>query len=720
MVAKQLGTTTASLSRWRSGISQPRKDIDARARFLAKSEFERSPLFVKEHSDSFTKVEAAISKLLEGLREEFHKSSSLSNRQDVLDLVAVLLFAHVSSIDDGGRGLGCHLKTKGVSAVDAINTFVQTALLDKLPNPSSTFQLNSTDFFKGLGVTEEVFADKLLELFAEDAASFAKLHQAGRDDIINEIFGRFMSTSFVDEKEMGQYLTPPEIVRFMVELGIHATGDEILEDGLILDPSCGVASFLSAAIRSLHARARRVRPPVDVSQWLHSLMSTRVIGIDKSERMTRLATLALTLFGAKTVNIYKANALATKGAESAITNGLMAKARLILTNPPFGATYKGSETEGFAMIGSNGRAESEVLFLEKYYDWLAPGGVLVSIVPDSVLVNRGSFSRLREWLFPRCHIEAVISLPSVAFAASGTTVKTSILVLRKPLTPMAARTSTFFGIARNIGFVVNTRGGHRRRIHTAVDDLPLLLDAYSAGNLHRTDLTAHAQRWDAPYHIGLPSEYAAIVDAPAESFVKVSDVAVLVEDRNNPRQENSGTFRYIEICDVDLNTGMVGYKDIAVGDAPSRARKRVHAGDVLVSTVRPERGAVGIVPSELHGAICSTGFAVLRCIDFEPLALVWLLKTETVKHQMLKHNIGIAYPAIAEHTCVGLILPMKKDDMHRISNATATLKRTQQEFLEARTNLLAQIEALDVLSGHSVQVPYLVDRTEPGTITQRA
>ena len=700
MVAKQLGTTTASLSRWRSGISRPRKEIEARARFLAKSEFERSPLFVKEQSEDFTKVEAAISRLLEGLREEFHKSSSLSNRQDVLDLVAVLLFAHVSSIDNGGRGLGGHLKVRGASSVEAINTFVQNALRDMLS--TSSFQLNKADFFKGLGKTEEIFADKLLTLFAEDAASFAKLHQAGRDDIINEIFGRFMSTSFVDEKEMGQYLTPPEIVRFMVELGITASGDELLEDGLILDPSCGVASFLSAAIRSLHAKARQVRPPVNISQWLHSLMSERVIGIDKSERMTRLATLALTLFGAGNVNIYKANALATRGAESEVTKSLEAKARLILTNPPFGATYKGSETEGFEMTGSNGRAESEVLFIEKYFAWLAPGGVLVSIVPDSVLVNRGSFSRLREWLFPRCHIEAVISLPSVAFAASGTTVKTSILVLRKPLTAIETRPSTFFAVATNIGFVVNTRGGHRRRIHTAVNDLPLLLEQYTARSPYGTELSVHAKRWDAPYHIGLPSEYAAIVDAPAESFLKVSDVAFLVEDRNNPRQEHSGTFRYIEISDVDLNTGMVGYKDIAVGDAPSRARKKVHTGDVLISTVRPERGAIGIVPPELHGAICSTGFAVLRCLDFEPLALVWLLKTETVKHQMLKHNIGIAYPAIAEQTCMELTLPMKKGDIHQISSATATLKITQQEFLKARTNLLAQIEALDVLSSSSV------------------
>ena len=57
---------------------------------------------------------------------------------------------------------------------------------------------------------------------------------------------------------------------------------------------------------------------------------------------------------------------------------------------------------------------------------------------------------------------------------------------------------------------------------------------------------------------------------------------------------------------------MVYSNSVETSVAPSRARKLVKAGDVLVSTVRPERGTVGIVGSHQDGSVCTTGLAVLR------------------------------------------------------------------------------------------------------------
>lgn len=731
ITSEQLGTTPASLSRWRSGISRPRKQVENRIRSLVVGDRESAPLFETEKPvDRLAMVELAISNLLEALREEFHRSATLSSRQDVLDLVTVLFFAHVTSIEQGQGGIGRHLRNRSESAVASLNRFISDALdqsiQDSLGADFGTARIErQNEFFKAFSSVDEYFAEKLLDIFGREVESFAMLHESGRDDIVNEIFSRFMSTSFVDEKEMGQYLSPPEIVRFMVDLGIGVAGEKIVEHGVILDPSCGVASFLSSAIRSLHAKARSMYTPEKSALWLSSLMQNRVIGIDKSKRMTKLAALSLALFGARGVNIYQGNALARTGQDGKAANSLEGKIRLILTNPPFGATYKGSETAGFIMAGSNGRAESEVLFLERYLDWLAPDGVVVSVVPDSILVNRGSFSRLREWLYDRCHIEAVVSLPSSAFAAAGTNVKTSILVLRKSPSPIKNRRKTFFGTAREIGFGVNTRGGHRRRIHTKLNDFPALLDDYAAhrdSKLGRwTQLSSDSTRWDAPFHIGLPTEYAVMVENCTNSFVRVSEVAELIDNRQDPRSGNAGSFKYIEISDVDIRTAMVGYKSIATDEAPSRARKQVRSGDVLMSTVRPERGIVGVVPPDLDGATCSTGFAVLRCTGIEPFALAWLLKTETVRHQVLKHNIGIAYPVITEQTCVELVLPLKKEDMHQMADAAKELKRSQQQYCNARQELLDRIGTLDIgTSGSSFEIPNIINGGEPSSVSNRA
>jgi type I restriction enzyme S subunit len=590
--------------------------------------------------------------------------------------------------------------TNDKNAVDALNIFIESALINYVPDhfisPDPALA-NSTGFFRPFSPRDEVFVANLLGIFEREVMPFAELHEAGRDDVINEVFSRFMSTSFIDEKEMGQYLTPPQIVQLIVELGVSLASTALKRGGLILDPSCGVASFLSAAIRTLHAGNYDPGASEETSRWMKTLLERRVVGIDKSERMTRLAILGLSLFGSRSVNIHRANALSRTGEDGELTNSLNGRVGLILTNPPFGATYKGDSTSGYEIIGQSGRGESEVMFLERYLQWLAPGGVVVSVVPDSVLVNKGCFSDLRQWLYSRCEIEAVISLPPTAFAASGTSVKTSVLALRKIAEGSRENVETFFGLADQIGFTVSTRGGNRRRVNTPTNDLLEILSAFEShattSNCCFRQLRLTDTRWDAPYQIGLPSKFAAF-EGNSGNYVKVSEVAKLIDERCDPRHGNGMRFRYIEISDIDLRTGMVDSKELLASEAPSRARKRVKSGDVLVSTVRPERGTIGIVPKELDGAICSTGLAVLRCTGIDPVALAWLLKTEAVRHQMVKQNIGIAYPAIAEETCMELLLPVKHDDIRSLGGLTVPFTKAQEEFTRALRDLEIHVASL--------------------------
>ena len=55
---------------------------------------------------------------------------------------------------------------------------------------------------------------------------------------------------------------------------------------------------------------------------------------------------------------------------------------------------------------------------------------------------------------------------------------------------------------------------------------------------------------------------------------------------------------------------------IEAKEAPSRARKITHYGDVLYSTVRPYLHNMCIVDKEFTcEAIASTGFAVMTCVE---------------------------------------------------------------------------------------------------------
>ena len=109
-------------------------------------------------------------------------------------------------------------------------------------------------------------------------------------------------------------------------------------------------------------------------------------------------------------------------------------------------------------------------------------------------------------------------------------------------------------------------------------------------------------------------------------------------------------FTYIDISAVDvLRKEIVGAREVAPDQAPSRARQLVQGGDVLVSGTRPNLNAVALVPKELDCAICSTGFSVLRAgreLDHEFL-FSWVQSAQFVD-AVTSLTRGALYPAIAD------------------------------------------------------------------------
>ena len=69
---------------------------------------------------------------------------------------------------------------------------------------------------------------------------------------------------------------------------------------------------------------------------------------------------------------------------------------------------------------------------------------------------------------------------------------------------------------------------------------------------------------------------------------------------------------YVEISDVDEVNGVAGSEVMKFKDAPSRARRLVRDGDVILSTVRTYLRAIAAISNPPENLVVSTGFAVLR------------------------------------------------------------------------------------------------------------
>ncbi len=129
----------------------------------------------------------------------------------------------------------------------------------------------------------------------------------------------------------------------------------------------------------------------------------------------------------------------------------------------------------------------------------------------------------------------------------------------------------------------------------------------------------------------------------------------------NPAKDGgSSHLRYIDLGSVDNDAKAVtGHQLVIAAEAPSRARQLVKAGDILVSTVRPNLNGVARVPPELDGATASTGFTVLRTSNRASAEYLfqWVRGPAFIADMMRKAT-GQSYPAVSDRIIFESEIPL--------------------------------------------------------------
>jgi len=138
----------------------------------------------------------------------------------------------------------------------------------------------------------------------------------------------------------------------------------------------------------------------------------------------------------------------------------------------------------------------------------------------------------------------------------------------------------------------------------------------------------------------------------------LNDVAKFSKLRRDPKKDQEKDFEYIDISNINISSGDINIQTLKGHQAPSRARKVVRGNDVIISTVRPNRNAVAIIPEELNNQICSTGFAVIQAEEINPLFLFVYLKTKYAINQLVRMTVASMYPAVSEDDIGSILIPI--------------------------------------------------------------
>lgn len=127
---------------------------------------------------------------------------------------------------------------------------------------------------------------------------------------------------------------------------------------------------------------------------------------------------------------------------------------------------------------------------------------------------------------------------------------------------------------------------------------------------------------------------------PLKYLVSCNDE--VLPEKTDPDYE----FDYIEIGSVEYGKGITSTERMTYGKAPSRARRIVKKGDVIISTVRTYLKAVAYINDSHDEQIASTGFAVLRPINIYDRFLYYSVLADDFIQKVEANSVGISYPAI--------------------------------------------------------------------------
>ena len=117
---------------------------------------------------------------------------------------------------------------------------------------------------------------------------------------------------------------------------------------------------------------------------------------------------------------------------------------------------------------------------------------------------------------------------------------------------------------------------------------------------------------------------------------------------------------YVDISSVDAINGIQKKEKIRFGNAPSRARRKVKGGDVIISTVRTYLRAITPIVQPEPNLIVSTGFAVIRPRhNLKSAFAAYALCSPYFIDTVVSLSVGVSYPAInaSDIATIVLVIP---------------------------------------------------------------
>lgn len=270
----------------------------------------------------------------------------------------------------------------------------------------------------------------------------------GSHDLLGKFYEVFLKYGN-GAKDIGIVLTPRHITEFSVDIL------DIQADDLVYDPACGTGGFLVAAYDKV-----RWENPTEIEMF----KKHRIFGVEQQANVASLAIVNMIFRGDGKNNIINEDCLAINLSRK-IRNGEVS-AEYTVERPERPAVTKTLMNPPFALKRND---EQEFTFIDHALLQMVEGGLLLAVLPVSVMYSGGKDLAWRKRLTESHTVLSVLSFPNDLFYPQAA-VEPVLAVLKKGI-PHANNQKTLFVRVTDDGF---TKLKRRRLSHGRVSQLDQL------------------------------------------------------------------------------------------------------------------------------------------------------------------------------------------------------------------------------------------------------
>jgi len=186
-----------------------------------------------------------------------------------------------------------------------------------------------------------------------------------------------------------------------------------------------------------------------------------------------------------------------------------------------------------------------------------------------------------------------------------------------------------------------------------------------------------AERFDAEYFQPMYDE----IENYIRSYENGNDLLrnQFKQNKKTFKIEPEREYQYVEIGCVNISDGSIDPLQLRGDELPTNAKIKLLENDLIVSTVRPYRGAIGIVDSNNY--VGSGAFTVLQeCGGINKETLMVFLRSKPMLSYSLKFNTGTSYPVITDNDILNFSVPIiRQEKQEQIKSKINEIRKAKYE-----------------------------------------